>query len=282
VSSFQGAYQKEEKKEVMFTVLGVYLIIGFAAGLISGLFGIGGGLVIVPSLIISFKILALPEELWMHMAIGTSLATILFTVSQSAYAHSKQTPLSWDVLRKIAIPTAVGTIIGGLFANTIGPLTLKIIFGVYVSIVSLKMWFDLRVETQIKSTPNYMYYIVGLIIGFKSAILGIGGGTISIPFLNWRGFEMKKAVGISACLGVPIAFFGAATYAYNGLSQVQLPSYTLGYIYLPALVGIVSTSSLSVKYGVKLSHRLNQKVLRRSFAILLMIIAIRTLAKILL
>lgn len=262
----------------MLTSLLIYVLLGIVAGTIAGLFGIGGGLIIVPILHYSFVTLGFPKELVMHMSLGTSLSTIFITGMSSVYSHHKLGSIDWVAFKKLLGGVILGTFIGGRLTGLVSGRSLEILFIVYVSVVAVKTWIDAHLEAHRKSTTSIMFNSVGFIIGFKSALLGIGGGTISIPFLTWRGFPMKQSVGISATLGLPIALVGAASYIYNGYSIPNLPAYSLGYIYLPALIGITSASSFFARLGAKLSHKFPQDKMRKGFAMLLIAIAIKGLA----
>ncbi len=253
----------------------IYIGLGVFAGLLSGIFGIGGGLVIVPTLMFCFKLLHFPPEHIMHMAIGTSLSIILVTVTNAMYAHHLNKNIDWNISKKLFFAIVVGALGGGFVSKDLAAKTLEIIFSVYVVLVSIKMFMDVKVERDLKPTKDYQYWIVGFIIGFKSTILGIGGGTISIPFLTWRGHSMNTAVGVSASLGIPIALAGVASYIYNGMNIKGLPEHSLGYVYLPALIGVVLTSSFFARIGAKLSQKLPQQKLKKAFAFFLMLVALK-------
>ena len=257
----------------------IYLGLGIFSGLLSGIFGIGGGLVIVPTLLYCFSLLGFPNEHIMHLSIGTSLSIILITVSNSMYGHYLNGNITWTIVRKIFPSLLIGAILGGFVSSSLSTKHLQIIFSIYVVLVSLKMFADVKVERDLKPTSNILYSIVGFIIGIKSTILGIGGGTISIPFLSWRGEKMKTAVGVSATLGIPIALAGTATYIFNGYGTRGLPEYSLGYVYLPAFAGVILTSTFFARIGARLSQRLPQALMKKSFAIFLMIIAIKMIYK---
>lgn len=253
----------------------IYLFLGVFAGTLSGLFGIGGGLVIVPTLLFCFKFLGFSAENAIHMAIGTSLSIIVITASNSVYSHNKRGSIDWKVVKKLLIPLIIGTFLGGLTSSMLSASFLEIAFSIYVVLVSVKMFLDVKVDKVERETSVLLYSIVGAIIGFKSAILGIGGGTISIPFLSWRGFPMKKAVGVSAALGLPISIVGTASYIISGLKVTGLPEHSLGYIYLPAFIGVILTSAFSAHLGAKLSHKLPQDKMKKGFAVFLSIVAIK-------
>ena len=260
-------------------LLVIYILLGCSVGFLSGLFGIGGGLVIVPILSYAFKLLEFPKEILMHMAIGTSLSIILVTVSSSSYHHYRKGGIDFSIYKKLFFFIAIGSLSGGYLSQYLSTFVLEIFFAVYVVIVTVKMFFESSEKNIEKSTPLGLYAIVGFIIGLKSAILGIGGGTISIPFLSWRGVKMKKAVGISAALGIPIALFGATAYIYTGISYGTefLPAYSLGYVYTPAFVSVSIFSGLVSRIGVKVSHNLTQRQLKLIFACFLFIVLIKSL-----
>jgi uncharacterized membrane protein YfcA len=257
----------------------IYLGLGVFAGTLSGLFGIGGGLVIVPTLLYCFKLLKFPEAYTMHMAIGTSLSIILVTVSNSMYGHHLNKNIDWEIVKKIFISIIVGAVSGSFVSKYLSTSILETVFSIYVVLVSLKMFADLKVERPLKKTSSLLYSFVGLIIGFKSTILGIGGGTISIPFLTWRGHKMTTAVGVSASLGIPIALAGSLTYMFNGLGISELPEYSFGFVYLPAVAGVVLTSSFFARIGARLSSKLPQQKMKKGFAIFLMIVAIKMIVQ---
>lgn len=258
----------------------LYLLVGIFVGTLSGLFGIGGGVIIVPTLLLIFKAQGLPQDQYVLMAIATSLSTIIITVSASTYRHYKVGNLLVEIT-KIMIPgVIVGAIVGSLSANFFSPKFLQIFFITYLYAVAIKMILYKTKVGQKKETSNLMYNIVSFIIGFKSGVLGIGGGTISIPFLTWRGFNMRNSVAISASLGLPTAFFSTLIYIYSGFGK-DLPEYTFGYIYLPAFFGISLMSFFFTKLGVKISTKADQDKLKKVFAIFLLILATKKLVDIL-
>ena len=252
----------------------IYLIVGAFVGTLSGLFGIGGGVIIVPTLLMLFKEQGFSPDITMYMALGTSLATIVVTASSSTLRHYNMGNLLPEVSKKLVIATVFGIMTGGYLANKIEAQTLEIIFISYLYLVSLKMIFYKVTVEDPKKTSTLIFSITGYIIGLKSSILGIGGGTISVPFLTWRGYKMKNAVAISASLGIPISIVGASIYIFNGLGKVT-PDHSLGYVYVPAFVGISMTSFFFTKLGAKISTVANQNLLKKFFAVMLIGIAIK-------
>jgi len=205
------------------------------------------------------------------------MAIILITVSSSSYSHSKHISLDWSTIGKIGIPVCLGAFLGAIVTNIISAQLLKIIFCLFAFAVAIKMWTDIKVKNVKKNTPYSLFLFVGGIIGFKSTLLGIGGGTISIPFLTWRGYGIKQSVAISATLGIPIATIGTTAAIYHGWELANLPKYSLGYIYLPAFTGVTLTSFFFTRVGAKLSHQLPQQKLKKIFAIFLLIVSIKTI-----
>ncbi len=260
----------------------IYILTGALTGFLSGLFGIGGGLLLVPVLAYSFELLQLPAEHIMHMAVGTSLAIIIVSVSSSSFFHYKINKLDTTTYLKLALFTAIGSFSGAHIASYISNSALKLVFTIYVSLVSIKMIFYTGKENKfVKATPTIIYNFVGLIIGLKSSILGIGGGTISIPFLIWRGHRMIDSVGISAALGIPIAIIGSLTYMYIGVNKGIDIQYAIGFIYLPALLCSAFAIPIFSKIGTRLAHRLDQKKLKKVFGMILIPIAVKSIISLL-
>ncbi|RZF22421.1 sulfite exporter TauE/SafE family protein [Halobacteriovorax vibrionivorans] len=252
----------------------LYLAVGAFVGTLSGLFGIGGGVIIVPTLLLIFKEQGFSSDITMFMALGTSLATIVVTAASSTLRHYNMGNLIVEVSKKLIPPILVGICVGAYLVNQVKASTLEALFITYLYLVSLKMiLYKVKVDEP-KETSKFLYGITGFIIGLKSSILGIGGGTISVPFLTWRGYPMKNAVGTSASIGIPIALTGSAFYIYNGFDKLT-PEYSLGYVYLPAFFGISIASFFFTKLGAKISSVANQVLMKKIFAIMLILIAIK-------
>lgn len=260
----------------MLLLIFIYIFLGVIAGTLAGLFGIGGGVILVPALVFCFELLHIPQDVLMHLALGTSLSCIFITGLNSAWTHQKKKNIDWNVFYKLLWGIIIGTILGGRVASYLSSETLEIIFAIFLTFVLVKMSFKPKEEHIERKVPLLLYWVVGGFIGFKSAILGVGGGTISIPFLTWTGKEMKKAVGVSASIGLPISLFGSLAYIYNGHGNIHLPTYSVGYIYLPAFFGIVSTSSLFARIGARMSHSVSQTKLRYLFLTFLGLTVLRT------
>ncbi len=258
-------------------LFGLYLGLGALAGTLAGLFGIGGGLVIVPVLIFSFGLQGVNPDVAAHLAVGTSLATIVFTSLSSVRSHHRKQGVRWDIFRPMTAGIVLGAILGAWTASLLSGPALELIIGVFVILVALKMLLDVNPGAG-RAVPGTVGLAgAGAGIGWASAIFGIGGGTLTVPFLSWCNVRMQQAVGTSAACGLPIAIAGALTNIATGWRQPELPELSLGFIYLPALVGIVVTSVFFARFGADLAHRLDAQLLKRIFAVVLILVGIRFL-----
>ncbi len=252
------------------------MLLGSAAGLLAGLFGLGGGVIIVPSLLWLFSAQQFPMELQLTMAIATSLATIILTSISSAISHHKLGNILWNKVRYLTPGILFGAAIGAVSADLIETELLKLIFISYLLFVGIRMAFKKQAISSKKAIENgnkWLDYLTGNGIGFLSSLLGIGGGTLTVPYLVNRQIPMKKAIGVSSVCGIPIAVSGSLTYAILGWDKIALPEWSLGYIYLPALFGISICSIVTAPLGAKLANHLPTKTLKRYFSIVLFLIA---------
>lgn len=247
----------------------LYLLLGALVGILAGLLGVGGGLIIVPVLAAIFSYNGLPLELIMHLALGTSLASILFTSMSSVYSHHQHQAVSWSHAFKFTPGILLGAWFGGLFAGLLSGEILKPVFAIFELLVAAYMLWGGRTQAHNGSPSILKFSVSGGFIGFVSSIVGIGGGSLTVPWLMWHGSNIHKAIATSAAVGFPIALGGALGYLYTGWNHALLPQYALGYIYLPALVSIILSSILFAPLGVKLAHRLDVKKLKQLFAFLL-------------
>ncbi|MGP8307703.1 sulfite exporter TauE/SafE family protein [Vibrio sp. YIC-376] len=248
----------------------MYLLLGTCSGVLAGLFGIGGGIIIVPVLVFSFTAQGIPPEVLTHLAVGTSLSVILFTSVNSVLAHHKKGAVNWTIVRWLSVGIIVGSAAGGVTASLIPGAYLQQIIGVFAVVMALQMWFGWKPKKTASALKKSVLSVAGVVIGWASAIFGVGGGSLMVPFLSWNNVEMRNAVAISAACGMPIAFSGTCSFIMIGSGLVELPEYSLGYIYLPALAGIAITSMWSARIGAKLAHRLDPELLKKLFSMLLL------------
>lgn len=262
---------------MLFGTLLVYLVLGAFAGVLAGLFGIGGGLIIVPVLILSFEMQGVSAEVATHLAVGTSLATIVFTSLSSIRSHHVKQSVRWDLFRPMLAGILLGAVLGVWTASLIAGDHLQTIIGVFVILVAVRILLD-AVPKPGRDTPGPAGLgAAGAGIGWASAIFGIGGGTLTVPFLTWCNVRMQAAVGTAAACGLPIALAGAAANMIVGWNAEALPAYSLGFVYLPALLGIVATSVICARYGAELAHRTEPRSLKRIFAVFLLAVGARFL-----
>jgi uncharacterized membrane protein YfcA len=256
-----------------------YLIVGVFVGILAGLFGVGGGIIIVPILDVMLTRQGVAHEFIMHLALGTSLASIVFTSVSSFYAHHKHGAVNWIVVRRIVPGILLGTFLGSCVAAQLSTNFLKIFFVVFLYYVAVQMLSGKKPKPS-RQLPGLLgMFVVGNIIGVASSFVGIGGGSMSVPFMIWCNIAVHHAIGTSAAIGFPIAIAGAVGYLYNGLNIPGLPNGSIGYIYLPALAGIVCASVLTAPLGVRLAHSLPVERLKKLFAVLLIVMGTRMLLK---
>lgn len=255
------------------------LLAGALAGLFAGLLGVGGGIVIVPVLAYLYAAAGFPGDAVMQFALATSLASILFTGLSSVRAHHHAGAVRWPLVRVLAVPLMAGSLAGAFVADALGSERLMQLFGVFAVLLGLRM---LLARTSAADDPDApdphippaRNMAVGGLIGVASAIFGIGGGSLTVPYLHACGMRMQKAVATSSACGVPIALAGTLGYVLAGSARSDLPAATAGYVHLPGLAALVVASVPMAVLGAKLAHRLPAAALRRIFAVLLLAVGI--------
>ncbi len=262
----------------MITTLLLYLLVGSFAGVLAGLLGVGGGLIIVPILNFTLSMQGMDENLIQHLALGTSLASIMFTSVSSFRAHHARGAVMWsDVVFPITPGIIVGTLIGSWIAAGLSAFFLKAFFVCFLYYVAAQMLLNFKPKPSRELPARKGMGLAGTVIGMVSSFVGIGGGTLSVPFMTWCNVPMHKAIGTSAAIGFPIAVAGTIGYIINGFSVADLPDYSFGYVYLPGLFGIACASMFTAPFGVKLAHSLPVPKLKRIFAVLLLVMGTRML-----
>ncbi len=258
------------------TVWLMYVALGAFAGVLAGLLGVGGGLVIVPVLTFIFTSQHLPDVHILHLALGTSLASIMFTSISSLRAHHLRGAVDWLVVRRISFGIMVGTFGGSWVAAQLSTRFLKSFFVVFLYFVAIQMLLNIKPKSHRQLPGRSALFGVGGLIGGVSSLVGIGGGSMSVPFLVWCNVAIHRAIGTSAAIGFPIALAGAMGYVVNGLS-IPLPPHSLGFVYLPALIGIAAASIVTAPLGAKLAHSLPIDKLKKTFALLLIVMGTKML-----
>ncbi len=255
----------------------LYLVLGCFAGVFAGLFGIGGGMVIVPVLVYSLAAQGVDPSVSTHIAVGTSLATIMFTSINAIIAHHRKRAVLWPIVGWMTLGILLGAALGSLTAAALQGAQLQRVIGVFAILVAIQMALNLQPKSR-REVPGKMgLSIAGVVIGWASAIFGIGGGSLTVPFLVWRSVGMQQAVATSAACGFPIAVAGAISFIVTGWDRAALPPWSLGFVYLPAMLGVAITSMYFARIGANWAHRLSPLLLKRLFALLLFCVGVNFL-----
>ncbi len=250
------------------------LLLGLFVGLMAGMLGIGGGGILVPILSALFLHLGYPPEDIVHMALGTSMATIVTTSVASARAHHRKGSVAWHSWRAMTPGVLAGTFLATFLVAQLNATFLAAFFAAFMAFVAWQMWRPLRLASD--HQPKKVELVAaGGVIGGVSALVSIGGGSLTVPYLSWRNHPLTQAVGTSAALGLPIAVTGTIGYLINGWSHSQFNAGIVGYVYLPAVVLLSVASFISAPLGVRVAHRLPVPVLKKIFALLLVTISVR-------
>jgi uncharacterized membrane protein YfcA len=249
------------------------ILLGVFTGLLAGLFGIGGGLVIVPALVFLFSAQGFPAELVMLMAVATSLATIILTASSSVLAHHRLGSVVWSRVFRLSPGILAGAAAGAVIAKHISADSLRLVLVVFLLYVAVQMALQIKPKPGAVKQSMALDYAVSCIIGILSSIVGIGGGTLTVPYLAHGQMLMRNAVAVASACGLPIAVAGTVSYALLGWNTLHLPDCSLGYIYLPAFIGISISSIFTAPIGAKLAHKLPAQKLKRYFSLLLLAMA---------
>ena len=260
----------------MLSFILLCLLVGAVAGFFAGLFGIGGGLLIVPVLVYLLPMVGVPEPLLMSTALGTSFATIVITGFSSAQRHHKLGNVVWSAVKILAPSIMVSVFICGFFIGKLDRDISSKLFACLVVYLAVKMVLSIKPKTNktVKPLTTQSSIIGGILIGMASSAAGIGGGGFIVPFLNSRGIDMKKAIGSSAFCGMLLGTSGMFSFMLSGWVNAAMPEYSLGYIYFPAVLCITATSFFTSKLGATATSKLPVPTLKKGFALLLITIAV--------
>jgi len=258
-----------------------YLVLGAITGFLAGIFGVGGGLILVPVLLFLFSLQHFPAEHVMLLALGTSMAVILFTSLSSLLAHHRHSAVNWRVVRNITPGILLGTGLGAALAAYIPTRGLAIFFTLFVYSVAAQILLDIRPHAARQLPGAVGMTVTGLLTGCLSSLVSIGGGAIIVPFLVWCNVSIRNAIGTSAAIGFSVAAGGTIGYVYTGFNIPALPAHSLGFVYLPALSWIALASVITAPLGAKATHHMKVGLLRKLFAMLLIALASKMLWKML-
>lgn len=258
-----------------------YFALGSITGILAGLFGVGGGLILVPVLLMSFDAQQFGIGQTMHLALGTSMATIIFTSLASMRKHHHHGAVNWQVVRRITPGILLGTALGALLASSIPAKGLGIFFALFVYFTAAHILLGKNPHPSRQLPGAAGMTVAGILTGTISSLVSIGGGAIVVPFLIWCNVSIRHAIGTASAIGFPIAIGGTLGYILTGQHATGLPAPSLGYVYLPAMFWIALASVLTAPLGARAAHRMKVELLRKLFAVLLIALATRLLWKVL-
>ena len=249
------------------------LILGSCTGFLAGLLGVGGGMLMVPFMTLLLSAKGMPAAYVVKMAIATSLATICFTSIASVRAHHQRGAVLWPVAKLLAPGIVIGSLLGAQIAKALPAQVLAILFALFVSFSALQMLIDRKPKAtrQLPGTGGML--AVGGTVGLLSSLVGAGGAFVSVPFMTWCNVKIHNAVATSAALGFPVAVAGTLGYVIAGWTLRDMPTGTLGFIYLPALITVSIASVVTAPVGARTAHRMDMRQLKRVFACLLFSLA---------
>ena len=255
----------------------VYPLLGMFAGFIAGLFGVGGGLTLVPLLVMVFSAQGFPQDQIMHLALGTTMGTIVFTSLGSMRAHHRHGAVRWDIVKSLAPGMVLGTLSASSFVGSVPTRPLAIAFAIVVSYASFQMIADFKPKSHRTLPGPFGLFSVGAGVGVVASLVAAGGGFITIPYMLMCNVVIYEALGTSSALGLPIAISGVIGYLISGWGAEHLPPYSLSFFYLPALIGIAVFSMTFAPLGAKVTHSLPVKPLKRLFGGFLALLAAKML-----
>lgn len=255
----------------------VYLMMGLFVGFFAGLLGIGGGTMLVTLMVFTFTVQGFPTDRVVHLALGTSLTSIVFTSISSLRAHNRHGAVRWEIFRQATPGLVIGTLLGAFVADLMDSRYLAIFFVAFVYYSAAQMFRNSKPSPSRRLPGAAGMSVATTGIGVLSSLVGAGGGVLTIPLMVMCNVPLRQAIGTSAALGLPIALAGAVGYGGNGLAQEHLPPFSIGYIYIPALVGIVAGTFITVPAGARAAHTMPVGRLKRIFAVILFLLATKML-----
>ncbi len=254
-----------------------YLALGAVVGFMAGLLGVGGGGIMVPILTALFAAQGVDQVHLVHMALGTSMASIVITSFASVRAHNSHKAVLWPVVWKITPAILIGTFASTWLVALLPTKFLGIFFSCFMGYVALQMILNIKPKPSRQLPGTVGTSIAGLLIGGISALVAIGGGSLSVAFLSWCNVRIQNAIGTSAAIGMPIALAGSIGYMINGWGAENTPDYSVGYVFFPAVVLISIVSYFTAPIGARLAHKLPVATLKKVFAALLVFLSLKML-----
>ncbi len=259
-----------------FTSLLLLVVLGSVVGFFAGLLGIGGGAIMVPVLAAFFLWQKLDPSVVVHLALATSMSCIIFNAIISIRTHQKHQAILWSLVCAISPAVLVGSALATLFVIKLSSELIALIFVVLMGVVALQLLVGFKPKsTATRRIAKTELIPVGVVIGFISAIIAIGGGSLTVPYLVWHQIHIRKAIATAAAIGLPIALTSCLVFIFKGIDQPNLPEMTLGYVYWPATVLICLGSVFTTAFGANLTHRLPVNHLKKIFAVVVILLALK-------
>lgn len=263
----------------MLEAMLLYLLFGSMVGILAGLMGSGGAMLLVPILHFTLEKQGVDPSIIHHMAIATTMANILFTSTATTYSHHKRGVMPWNDIIWIVPGILVGAFAGSYITAYIAAKPLTIAFSCFLVYAAIQMFVQIKPKASRTMPGIFGKLLIGAFVGILSGLLGIGGAAITMPILLICGVPLLSVIAAAGAFGFPIAVAGCVGFALTAWNYPNLPQYSLGFIYLPALIGLVPSSMLTAQIGVKLSHSLPQKYVRRGLGVFMLLMAVRLISK---
>ena len=252
-----------------------FLLLGSFVGVISGLFGIGGGGIIVPILTMIFLSKGMDQSTVVHLALGTSMSIIIITSISSVRAQQKKKAIEWNIVKLMVPGILVGTFLATFIASKLDSFYLSLIFSLFMFYSAMQMFIDKKPKVESGLFSKKTQVLSGSLIGGLSALVSIGGGILSVPYLVMQNIDIRRAIATSSAIGVPIAVAGTFGYILNGLDSTSFSDYSIGYVNLAAFLCVSVASFLTAPIGVMLVHKIEVKLMKKLFAILPLVLSIK-------
>ncbi len=253
----------------------IYPLMGLFAGFFAGLLGIGGGMILVSLMVFAFNAQGFPAERVMHLALGSSLATIIFTSLKSMQSHHRHGAVRWDIVKRSAAGLVLGTLAGSALAEALRSKALAVLFTAFVVYSAVNMMLDLKPKPNRQLPGTLGMQVAAAAVGIASALVGAGGGFLAVPLMSMCNVPMRQCVATSAAFGLPIAISGTIGFLVGGWNKDHLPALSVGYLYLPAVIGIVVGTFVTVPLGARVAHTIPVSRLKKVFAVILSIMAVK-------
>jgi uncharacterized membrane protein YfcA len=251
----------------------IYLAMGLGVGVFAGMLGIGGGTILVTLMVLAFHAQGIAPDRILHLALGTAMATVILTSISSFLAHNKHGAVRWDIVRSVAPGLVAGAVVGALIAEKLPTRYLALIFVVFVLYAGTQLILDVKPKASRQLPDAWIMAGVAMLVGVTCSLVGAAGGIITIPLLSLCNVPLRQAIGTSSAFGLPVAVAGTFGYVWSGLGDLSLPAFTLGYVYIPALLAIVAGTFVTVPVGARLTHRMPVLALKRILGVILWMLA---------